>query len=92
MPNIRSQSVSKDGITIVSSDGRSFSVTRAQVIARFGAETGNRAQRRTKTLAWMKTAIEAALGSDQVRLADIRELDFDDLDVARAMVLTVGEG
>ncbi len=78
MPNIRSQEVTRDGLSIVASDGRSFAITRAEIIAFFQAQTGTRTQRRNATIAEIKARIEAALGAEQVP-ASALGFDFDDL-------------
>jgi len=78
MPNLRSQSIDANGLSLVASDGRSFTLTRAEVIAHFQAETGSRASRITKTIAWVKDSIEAALGPEQVP-AFLIDFDFDDV-------------
>lgn len=66
MPNIREQRVDEDGIYIVASDGRSFSLTRAEAIAHFKGQSGTRAKKRQVTIDWVKQSIEAALGAEQV--------------------------
>lgn len=66
MPNIREQRVDADGIYIVASDGRTFSLTRAEAIAHFKSETGTRAKKRAATIQWVKQSIETALGAEQV--------------------------
>lgn len=62
---IQSQEVTRDHISITMGDGRSYSVTRQEIVAHALAETGTRAQRRAKTIAWMKTNAIAALGAEQ---------------------------
>lgn len=77
MPNIRSQSLTSDGLTIVASDGRSITLTRADVIAHFQIETGTRAKRLRATIQWVKATLEAALGPEQVP-ALLTDFDADD--------------
>lgn len=79
MPNLRSQSLTREGITLVGSDGRTYSVTRPELVARFQLETGTPAQRKTKTLTWLRGQIEAALGPEQVPAALV-DVDFDTAD------------
>lgn len=74
MPNIRSQRVDDNGLEIVASDGRVFSVTKSQVRAFYLSTSGNAASRRNQTITWLKNGIVAALGADQV---DILGLDYD---------------
>ena len=71
MPNLRSQAITSTGITLVASDGRSVSISFAQVRARFLVETGTLAQRRTKTRTWIATEIQNALGAEQVSLGKV---------------------
>jgi hypothetical protein len=78
MPNLRSQSITADGIELVASDGRSFVMTRAEVLAHFQAEKGARAARIAATIDWVKASITAALGPEQVPQALI-DFDFDDV-------------
>ena len=42
MPNIRSQEIDRDGIRIVTSNGRVFSIDRAELVRRFNLMGGNR--------------------------------------------------
>lgn len=62
---IRAQEVTRDRIYIEMGDARSFEVTRQQIVAHALAETGTRAQRRQKTIAWLKQSAIAALGAEQ---------------------------
>ena len=71
MPNIRSQTLTVNGLTIVASNGRSVAVTKENIRARFLVETGTNAQRKTKTITWFKSQIETALGPEQVPTAVI---------------------
>lgn len=91
MPNVRSQSVDKDGITIVASDGRVFSVTRAQIMAFWQAQTGGAPSRKSATIDWVKTNMEAALGPEQVP-STLATFDFDTTDLNRALILELLSG
>ena len=84
MPNLRSQSIDANGLSLVASDGRSFTLTRAQVVAHFQSETGGRAARLTKTIQWVKDSIEVALGPGQVP-AFLVDFDFDDIQGLRSL-------
>lgn len=66
MPNIREQRIDANGIYIVASDGRTFSLTREDAVAHFKSQTGTRAKKRTATIQWVKQSIETALGAEQV--------------------------
>lgn len=79
MPNIRSQRIDANGIEIVASDGRTFSVTRAQIRNFFQAQTGTRAEKRAATIDRLKDEIRDALGANQINRASL-SLDFDDAD------------
>ena len=76
MPNIRRQEVTKDLLYIQASDGREFTMTRAEVQAIWQAQTGNAAARKAATIAIVKAQIEAALGAEQVS-ASILIFDFN---------------
>lgn len=78
MPNIRAQRIDADGLDITASDGRTFSLTRAQVIAHFQAENGSKPAKIAATIQWVKDGIEAALGPEQVP-ASLIDFDFDDV-------------
>lgn len=86
MPNIRSQSLTSNGLTLVASDGRSVSITRADVIAHFQSETGTRAKRLAATIQWVKDSIEAALGPEQVP-ALLADFDFDDVQGLKSLAV-----
>lgn len=86
MPNVRSQVVSKDEITIVGSDGRVFSVTRAQIVSFYQAQGGSAAARKTATVNWVKANMQTALGPEQVSVA-LMAFDFDSANLNAAMVL-----
>jgi hypothetical protein len=79
MPNIRSQQIDDNGIQIVGSDGRIFSMNRAEIRAHFLTETGAVLQRLAKTRLWLRQRIVATLGSEQIdiaeTIADFRESD-----------------
>lgn len=77
MPNIRLQSLDASGLVIVASDGRSVTITRADVIAHFQSETGTKAKRLLATIQWVKATLEAALGPEQVP-ALLTDFDADD--------------
>lgn len=76
---IRAQSVTRDGIRIEMGDGRTFEVTRQQVRANFQQETGTAAQRRTKTILWLRNSAIAALGAEQFNPRQFA-VDFDNAD------------
>jgi hypothetical protein len=84
MPNLRSQSIDANGLELVASDGRSFTLTRAEVMVHFQSETGGRAARLSKTIQWVKDSIEAALGAEQVP-AFLIDFDFDDIQGLRSL-------
>lgn len=86
MPNLRSQSLDANGLSLVASDGRSFALTRAEAISRFQSETGNRAAKLAATIQWVKDGIEAALGPEQVAQALI-DFDFDDVTGLKRLVV-----
>lgn len=77
MSNVRSQTVHVDGLLaleIVASDGRAFSVTKAQIQAFFQSTTGNATSRRNQVITWLKNNIVTALGTEQI---DVLDLDYD---------------
>jgi len=71
MPNIRSMVVDEKGVVIVASDGRVFEITPTQVKNNYAAQIGTEAERKAKTIQWLKEEIEAALGIEQVSAAQI---------------------
>ena len=75
MPNIRSQRVydpsSSLALEIVASDGRTFTLTKAQVQAFYQGTTGNAASRRNQVIAWLKSGIVTALGAEQIDTLDL---------------------
>lgn len=75
MPNIRSQEISADGtITVVASDGRTFSRTRQQIREDFLSRQGDLTTRRLATRVAIRDAVIAALGEEQI---DPARFDFD---------------
>lgn len=78
MPNLRSQSIDANGLSLVASDGRSITLTRADVLAHFQSLTGSKSSKIAATIQWVKDGIEAALGSEQVP-AFLIDCDFDDV-------------
>lgn len=91
MPNLRSADVSKDGITLVASDGRTFSVSRTEIVAFWQAQGGNAANRKSATITWVLTNMQTALGAEQVPSA-LATMDFDTADLNKAMVLEMLSG
>jgi hypothetical protein len=91
VPNVRSSIVTKDEISIVGSDGRTFSVTRAQIVAFWQAQGGSAAARKTATVNWVKTNMQTALGPEQVPVA-LMTFDFNATDNAVAMLLELLSG
>ena len=78
MPNIRSQSISPQGIEVVASDGTVFRITRGELRARVQLETGTRPQKAAKALAFALQAMEDGLHKAQIDRAQVT-LEFDDL-------------
>lgn len=82
MPNLRSQSLTPDGITLTGSDGRTVTITKAQIIALYQTTSGSASSRKTQTLALVRDSIQTALGAEQVPTAKVTGLDFDPADGA----------
>jgi hypothetical protein len=61
----RSQIANKDGLEIVASDGTTYAITRAQVLAIYQAQTGNAASRKAATIAIIKQQMADAFGLSQ---------------------------
>ena len=78
MPNLRSQRIDDTGLSLVGSDGRSITLTRAEVLAHFQGLGGSAASRRTATIQWAKDQIEAALGAEQVP-ASVMDFTWQDV-------------
>lgn len=72
MPNLRSVTATKDGISIDA--GATWTVTRAQIKAYFQAQAGTPAQRKAATLAWLKADLLATLGEG---FSATEEIGFD---------------
>lgn len=79
MPNIRSQSIGSNGIQIIASDGRTFSVTRLDIRNNFLSQTGTLLQRIVKTRLWLRESIRDSLGVEQIDPTRIN-FDFDNTD------------
>lgn len=88
MPNLRSQIVGpldalggayigRRGLHMVASDGRTFTVTRAEIVANFLSQTGTVPQRKIKTLLWLRQSVRDALGVEQVDTTNIT-VDIDE--------------
>ena len=84
MPNLRSQSIDANGLSLVASDGRSFTLTRAEVIAHFQSLNGSKSSKIAATIQWVKDSIEAVLGPEQVP-AFLIDFDFDDVQGLRSL-------
>lgn len=61
------------------SNGKTFTLTKKQLLAQVVAAVGSRAVKRATVMAAIKVAIQNALGAEQVDLAGL-VLDFDDAD------------
>jgi hypothetical protein len=91
MPNVRSQRVYNDGsgmaLEIVASDGRTFTLTKAEVQTFWQSTTGNAASRRSQVITWLKNEIVTALGAEQIDILDL-DYDFDTADggITRAII------
>jgi restriction endonuclease Mrr len=72
MPNIRAQRVEHDSVYIQASDGREFTVTRAEVNAYWNTLTGTAAQKGAQTVAWFAANVQAALGLEQVPSVNVK--------------------
>jgi len=86
VPNIRSQSITADELNIVASDGRSITLTRADVMDHFRSEGGNKATRIAATIQWVKDTVAAALGPEQVP-QELLDFDFDDVQGLKSLGL-----
>lgn len=65
------------GIFLQGSDGRTVTILRAQILARFALESGTILQRKVATVLWFRQQIIAALGAEQISLTSITT-DFDE--------------
>jgi hypothetical protein len=74
MACIRSQTLTRDGLSMTSSRGVTFTLSRAEILAHYNTESGNATARRLATIAWAKTQIVTALGNDMI---DATEIDLD---------------
>ncbi len=62
--SITAQTVTPTSLSITVASGATFTITKAEVIARFNAETGSLSARITKALAKLRTDMATALGPD----------------------------
>lgn len=62
MPNIISQEVTKDLVSIVRVPGVTFTLTRSAVKTYYQAQTGTAATRKQKTITWVINSLIAAMG------------------------------
>lgn len=85
---IAAQRVSKDELYIELTDGRTYTITRAQVLALYQQQSGNAANRKAATILVIKNQIVAAFGA---ALIDVNALtiDFDQADANKAMRCTM---
>jgi hypothetical protein len=76
VPNIRSQEVTNNSLTIVASDGRTFTVTKAEIQTFAAAQGGNAAARKAATIAWVLANMQTAIGAEQIPSALVT-FDYD---------------
>jgi hypothetical protein len=79
VPNILGQRIDNTGIWVKGSNGNEINLTKADIRARYLLETGSAAARKAKTIAWIQTQIETAIGDHLVPAANVR-VDFRDSD------------
>jgi hypothetical protein len=78
--SIRSQTLTRNVLTIVGSDGRTYAVPKEQVQAFYANETsGNAASRRNQVITWYRNGLAAALGAENVKPAELT-VGFDVVD------------
>ena len=76
MPHLRSQEIGDNSVTLVSPDGTTVTITKEQVQAFYQTTNGNAASRKAQTIAWVKSQLEAGLGSEYVS-ALLMNIDLD---------------
>jgi hypothetical protein len=91
VPNLRSAEVTNQSISLVASDGRTFSVTKAEIQAFLATQGGNAAARKAATITWVKANIQTALGAEQCPVG-LTTFDFSVTDNAAAMLLEMLSG
>jgi len=74
MPNVRAQS--GETLSLTASDGRTITITPAELAAHYAAGNGTPEQRYAATVDWAKGRIVAALGEEQVSAASI-DVEFE---------------
>ena len=77
--------VDADGISITASDGRTFTLKRADVVKDYDARSGQEASRLSATVESMRSALLAALGPEQIDAASI-DLAFTSRDGTAPLV------
>jgi hypothetical protein len=88
VPNITSQVCTNQSLTIVASDGGTFTVTKAEIQAFLATQGGNAAARKAATIDWVKANIETTLGPKLVT-ASMITFNFDALNDASQIVLEI---
>jgi hypothetical protein len=74
MPNVIRQALSATAISVTGSNGATVTLTRNDIIAHYGTESGNATARRLATIQWAKDQIANGIGTDMLTATDI---DFD---------------
>lgn len=71
--------VGQVGIFVQSSNGKTVTITKAQILNKFNVSSGTTAQKMTTVRTWIGTQIETALGADMAPAALIAA-DFNSAD------------
>jgi len=72
MPNIKAMAmIPNTSVTLTASNGKTITITKAQVQAWYQSTSGSASARLAATITLAKNAIVAALGADMISAADI---------------------
>ena len=88
MSNIIALECTKDIVSVVAADGRSWSMTRVQVEAIYATKTGNASSRLAATKTDVLNSAQAALGIDQFN-AITTEFDLDPNNLNKELFMAV---
>ena len=86
MSNLIAMECTKDGVSITSADGRTWSMTRIQIQAIYATKTGSASARRTATITDVLNSAQAALGVHQFNAAACT-LDLDPNDLNKPLIM-----
>lgn len=88
MSNVTALTCTKALISVTVADGRTWSITRAEILAIYATKGGSAASRKAATITDVLALAQTTLGVDYFTAANCT-LDFNATDAAAEMLLTV---